>query len=277
MRGCAFATMAALPANDPHFGIGLAWYVFSKAPVGNFVQRMIARVSPRVHCGVVFFVDGKLLPWDFGAWAGRDTGGSPLGTASVQEGHMGIQMQDVCVWRVNREVFCTVYRQLCVCTANPSGCAGSHAMLPRAKLPYPPVNSMIQAHILKQLHLSCAVQTQEPALQCAQYCLCVFRYLLFACPSVFDQSLDAYFEKLAEWQHGLSPQQLYDAIVKRGVSHRVFSADDVMSVLITSWNSQDVLVKNVCIPTPHSVTLSPDVENLLPTVADTSPACVHFY
>tara|TARA_Y100000389_G_C17323988_1_gene444537 strand:+ start:74 stop:649 length:576 start_codon:yes stop_codon:yes gene_type:complete len=189
---------------------------------------------------------------------------------------MRVQLNDVCAWQVSEEVFHTVYSMLC--TANAGHLQNTDRgtdTLPRLNLAYPPVSSIIAAHILHRMHLSGLVQSQEPRIQCAQYCLRVFRYLLFACSNVFDQTLDVAFARLQDWRHGLSPQLLYDSLIQHAVSHRVLGKEHD----ITRWGApaheRRVKLSEICIISPHHTTLMMTSANYASQQESVVSCCTH--
>jgi hypothetical protein len=192
------------------YSIGIAFYKFNNASRKDCLVRVLEYASPRVHCGVVFFVNNQLLPYDVSAWVGRACGASVVAPAPVHQDELQVLMCELCVFAVTPAVFCSVYREICVPERGQGAAGGA---LPHAGIAYPKVGSIIHKHVLTHLKLGTFAPTPNDSIQCAQYCLAVIVYLLERNSSTADPALLAPFASLRTWGHGLTPELLFQTTV----------------------------------------------------------------
>lgn len=192
------------------YSIGIAFYTFNNANRKNCMVRMLEYTSARVHCGIVFFVNNQLLPYDVSAWVGRACGASEIAPAPVKLDKLQVFMHDMCVFAVTPAVFRSVYREI-----SGAGCEQrtSTVALPSAGIAYPSVRGIVSKHLLTRVSLGALAPTPHDKIQCAQYCLAVLMYLLEHNTSTADPALLAPFASLRRWGHGLTPELLYQTTV----------------------------------------------------------------
>lgn len=234
------------------YSIGIAFYTFNKATQKQCLVRVLEYASPRVHCGVVFFVNNQLLPYDVSAWVGRACGASAIAPAPVQTDKLEVFMYDLCVFPVSPAVFCSVYREICI----PERGQGTAVdALPRAGIAYPNVSSIINKHVLTRLKLGAFAPTPTDRIQCAQYCLAVIVYLLKHNSSTADPALLAPFASLETWGHGLTPELLFQTTVRACPHVNCLRADTC--VRLQGYHAALPLCK-LHMPCPEQLTLMYD-------------------
>lgn len=234
------------------YSIGIAFYTFNKATQKQCLVRMLEYASARVHCGVVFFVNNELLPYDVSAWVGRASGASVIAPALVHTDKLQVFMCNLCVFPVTAAVFRSVYREICVPQQGQGTAPGA---LPNAGIPYPDVSSIIRKHVLTRLKLGAFAPTPKDRIQCAQYCLAVIVYLLQRNTSTADPALLAPFASLKTWGHGLTPERLFQATVHACPHVTCLHADTC--VRLQGCNAALPLL-NLHIPCPSELTLMYD-------------------
>lgn len=238
------------------YSIGIAFYCFSSANDKQCLVRALEYASPRVHSGVVFFVNNQILPYDVSAWVGRQCGASMIGCIQPNTNKLHVFMQDVFVFPVTYALFCGIYR----CIANSSQAQSpTENALPSAGIPYPSVLGIISRHVLSRVRLGVLVPTPQDKIQCAQYCLSVLCYLLRNNSGTSDPALLAPLAALQAWGHGLSPQQLYQTMLRVCSYATVLS--ESMPVRLYGANVS-LPVSQLCLNSPGQLTLMYDCATL---------------